>query len=186
VRSLMTEVLGLERQRATGWTLGRVLQNILWEVESGDTMWHTDPTELSRTLYPGRRPPVYNLVTVRHLGDRSTPRLEAALAPAGSSPPCIRWCPHETDSGSAPSGRLLAAASRRRACAGAGHRPDRGHVPWPRRIPTHHPTHCHRQPADPWPLHVRGGLTGYLRYRVTRHGRIVPPWITHQRQRQRR
>jgi streptomycin 6-kinase len=39
----MTEVLGLDRQRATGWTLGRVLQNILWEVESGDTMWHTDP-----------------------------------------------------------------------------------------------------------------------------------------------
>ena len=39
----MTEVLGLDRQRAAGWTLGRVLQNMLWEAESGDTVWHTDP-----------------------------------------------------------------------------------------------------------------------------------------------
>jgi streptomycin 6-kinase len=40
---LMTEVLGLDRQRAAGWTLGRVLQNVLWEVESADTIWHADP-----------------------------------------------------------------------------------------------------------------------------------------------
>jgi streptomycin 6-kinase len=40
---LMTEVLGLNRQRAVGWTLGRILQNALWEVENGDTQWHTDP-----------------------------------------------------------------------------------------------------------------------------------------------
>lgn len=40
---LMTEVLGLDRQRAAGWTLGRVLQNILWEIESGDTSWHAGP-----------------------------------------------------------------------------------------------------------------------------------------------
>ncbi|MFG2212703.1 aminoglycoside phosphotransferase family protein [Streptomyces sp. NPDC048638] len=34
---LLTEVLGLDRQRATGWTLGRVLQNALWDVEDGRT-----------------------------------------------------------------------------------------------------------------------------------------------------
>lgn len=31
----LTEVLGLDRNRATGWTLGRVLQNALWDVEDG-------------------------------------------------------------------------------------------------------------------------------------------------------
>lgn len=40
---LMTEVVGLDRQRAAGWTLGRVLQNALWEVENSDTTWHTHP-----------------------------------------------------------------------------------------------------------------------------------------------
>jgi hypothetical protein len=29
---LLTEVLGLDRQRATGWTLGRVLEPELWIV----------------------------------------------------------------------------------------------------------------------------------------------------------
>ncbi|GLX01901.1 aminoglycoside phosphotransferase family protein [Microtetraspora sp. NBRC 16547] len=33
---LMTEVLGLDRRRAVGWTLGRVLQNALWDVEDGE------------------------------------------------------------------------------------------------------------------------------------------------------
>lgn len=33
---LLTEVLGLDRQRATGWTLGRVLQNALWDIEDGE------------------------------------------------------------------------------------------------------------------------------------------------------
>ena len=40
---LMTEILNLDRQRAVGWTLGRVLQNMLWEAETGDTVGHTDP-----------------------------------------------------------------------------------------------------------------------------------------------
>jgi streptomycin 6-kinase len=40
---LMTDVLGLERQRAVGWTLGRILQELLWEAEHGDTAWHSDP-----------------------------------------------------------------------------------------------------------------------------------------------
>ncbi|WP_433472431.1 aminoglycoside phosphotransferase family protein [Spirillospora sp. CA-142024] len=34
---LLTEALGLERKRATGWTLGRVLQNALWDIEDGKT-----------------------------------------------------------------------------------------------------------------------------------------------------
>ncbi|MEV0351980.1 aminoglycoside phosphotransferase family protein [Nonomuraea sp. NPDC050680] len=32
---LLTEALGLDRQRATGWTLGRILQNALWDIEDG-------------------------------------------------------------------------------------------------------------------------------------------------------
>lgn len=33
---LMTEVMGLDRARARAWTLGRVLQNCLWDVEDGE------------------------------------------------------------------------------------------------------------------------------------------------------
>ncbi|WP_431041060.1 aminoglycoside phosphotransferase family protein [Streptomyces sp. P1-3] len=34
---LLTEVIGLDRQRAIGWTLGRALQNALWDIEDGKT-----------------------------------------------------------------------------------------------------------------------------------------------------
>ncbi|MBP2479270.1 streptomycin 6-kinase [Crossiella equi] len=34
---LLTEALDLDRRRAAGWTLGRVLQNCLWDVEDGAT-----------------------------------------------------------------------------------------------------------------------------------------------------
>lgn len=34
---LLTEVLGLDWQRAADWTLGRVLQNKLWDIEDGKT-----------------------------------------------------------------------------------------------------------------------------------------------------
>ena len=40
---LMTDILGLDRSRAAAWTLARVLQNALWDVEHDDTMWHTEP-----------------------------------------------------------------------------------------------------------------------------------------------
>jgi streptomycin 6-kinase len=40
---LMTDVLGLDRQRAIGWTLARILQNALWEAENSDTAWSTEP-----------------------------------------------------------------------------------------------------------------------------------------------
>ncbi|MFI1012398.1 aminoglycoside phosphotransferase family protein [Streptomyces sp. NPDC020965] len=33
----LTEVVGVDRGRATGWTLGRVLQNALWDIEDGKT-----------------------------------------------------------------------------------------------------------------------------------------------------
>jgi streptomycin 6-kinase len=48
---LMTDVLGLDRKRATAWTLARVLQNAIWDVERNDTMWHTEPDRaIARTL----------------------------------------------------------------------------------------------------------------------------------------
>ena len=40
---LMTDILGLDRTRATKWTLARILQNAVWDVEHDDTMWHTEP-----------------------------------------------------------------------------------------------------------------------------------------------
>ena len=40
---LMTEVLGVDRRHAVGWTLGRVLQNVLWDLKSGDTTPCTGP-----------------------------------------------------------------------------------------------------------------------------------------------
>jgi streptomycin 6-kinase len=42
---LLTEVVGLDRQRATGWTLGRVLQNVLWDIEDGAIT--LDPVQVS-------------------------------------------------------------------------------------------------------------------------------------------
>jgi streptomycin 6-kinase len=48
---LMTDILGLDRSRATAWTLARVLQNALWDVEHDDTMWHTEADRaIARTL----------------------------------------------------------------------------------------------------------------------------------------
>ncbi|MEV5566385.1 hydroxyurea phosphotransferase, partial [[Kitasatospora] papulosa] len=34
---LLTDVLGLDRARATGWTQGRLLQNTLWDIDDGRT-----------------------------------------------------------------------------------------------------------------------------------------------------
>ncbi|QDP96453.1 hydroxyurea phosphotransferase [Microlunatus elymi] len=34
---LMTEVLDLDRDRATAWTLARVLQNVVWDIENDDS-----------------------------------------------------------------------------------------------------------------------------------------------------
>jgi streptomycin 6-kinase len=51
---LMTEVVGLDRQRAIAWTLGRVLQNLLWEAESGTEMWLTGPDRAIAAALLGR------------------------------------------------------------------------------------------------------------------------------------
>lgn len=40
---LMTEILALDRGRARGWTLARILQNALWDVEHDTTSWNTEP-----------------------------------------------------------------------------------------------------------------------------------------------
>ncbi|MFH8609152.1 aminoglycoside phosphotransferase family protein [Streptomyces sp. NPDC018029] len=45
----MTEVLGLDRERARAWTLGRVLQNTLWEVQDGRPPV-ADDLEIARRL----------------------------------------------------------------------------------------------------------------------------------------
>jgi len=38
----MTDVLGLDRKRATAWTLARFLQYALRDAEHDDTIWHTE------------------------------------------------------------------------------------------------------------------------------------------------
>ncbi|MEV4743546.1 aminoglycoside phosphotransferase family protein [Streptomyces sp. NPDC049555] len=40
----LTAVLALDRRRAAGWTLGRILQNTLWEIQDGATA--LDPAQL--------------------------------------------------------------------------------------------------------------------------------------------
>ncbi|AZM53996.1 hydroxyurea phosphotransferase [Streptomyces sp. WAC 01529] len=45
----MTEVMGLDRERARAWTLGRVLQNSLWEIEDGRPLV-PDHLEVARRL----------------------------------------------------------------------------------------------------------------------------------------
>ncbi|MEU6392834.1 aminoglycoside phosphotransferase family protein [Streptomyces sp. NPDC046939] len=49
----MTDVLGLDRERARAWTLGRVLQNALWDVEDGREL-SADDLEIARRLLGGR------------------------------------------------------------------------------------------------------------------------------------
>ncbi|MFJ8849749.1 aminoglycoside phosphotransferase family protein [Streptomyces sp. NPDC102437] len=53
---LLTEVLGLDRQRATGWTLGRVLQNALWDIEDGERALDPAQTAIADALLARPRP----------------------------------------------------------------------------------------------------------------------------------
>ncbi|GGP49383.1 hydroxyurea phosphotransferase [Streptomyces sindenensis] len=46
----LTEALGLERERARAWTLGRVLQNGLWGAEEGKVRLAPDHAEIARRL----------------------------------------------------------------------------------------------------------------------------------------
>jgi streptomycin 6-kinase len=52
---LLTEALGTDRERARAWTLGRVLQHCLWEVEEGRPP-HPVPLEIAGRLRGHRRP----------------------------------------------------------------------------------------------------------------------------------
>jgi streptomycin 6-kinase len=45
----MTDVLGLDRRRAGAWTLARVLQNALWDIEEGRAL-QPDDLEIARRL----------------------------------------------------------------------------------------------------------------------------------------
>ncbi|MEU2507865.1 aminoglycoside phosphotransferase family protein [Streptomyces sp. NPDC007863] len=47
---LLTERLALDRERARAWTLGRVLQNGLWEVEEGEDELDDDQVGIVRAL----------------------------------------------------------------------------------------------------------------------------------------
>jgi streptomycin 6-kinase len=52
---LMTEVVGLDRGRAAGWTLGRILQTVLWSAENGATRLPAVPAAIARILLDGSR-----------------------------------------------------------------------------------------------------------------------------------
>ncbi|GAA2426766.1 APH(6)-I family aminoglycoside O-phosphotransferase [Streptomyces glaucus] len=47
---LLTEALGLDRARATGWTLGRLLQNSLWDIEDGETALASSSVAIAEAL----------------------------------------------------------------------------------------------------------------------------------------
>ncbi|MDJ0464944.1 aminoglycoside phosphotransferase family protein [Streptomyces sp. H27-C3] len=47
---LMTEVLGLDRERARAWTLGRLLQNGLWDVEDGESRLQEEQVVIGKRL----------------------------------------------------------------------------------------------------------------------------------------
>ncbi|MET9955230.1 aminoglycoside phosphotransferase family protein [Streptomyces sp. NPDC006339] len=51
---LLTEHLGLDRGRALAWTLGRVLQNGLWDVEDGEPALDPDQVGIARNLLARR------------------------------------------------------------------------------------------------------------------------------------
>ncbi|MEU9703541.1 aminoglycoside phosphotransferase family protein [Streptomyces sp. NPDC047981] len=51
---LLTERLGLDRDRALAWTLGRVLQNGLWDVEDGEPALDPDQVVIARSLMRAR------------------------------------------------------------------------------------------------------------------------------------
>ncbi|MFD5618538.1 aminoglycoside phosphotransferase family protein [Streptomyces yangpuensis] len=47
---LLTEAAGLDRERARAWTLGRVLQNCLWDVEDGEERLDEDQLAVAQLL----------------------------------------------------------------------------------------------------------------------------------------
>ncbi|MFE9748581.1 aminoglycoside phosphotransferase family protein [Saccharothrix saharensis] len=51
---LLTDTLALDRRRAAAWTLGRVLQNALWDVEDGETALNPEQVAIADTLLERR------------------------------------------------------------------------------------------------------------------------------------
>jgi streptomycin 6-kinase len=51
---LLTDTLALDRRRATAWTLGRVLQNALWDVEDGETALNPEQVAIAHALLDHR------------------------------------------------------------------------------------------------------------------------------------
>lgn len=47
---LMTDVLALDRDRALAWTLGRILQNGLWDIADGERRLSRDQVSIARVL----------------------------------------------------------------------------------------------------------------------------------------
>lgn len=47
---LLTDTLGLDRERARAWTLARVLQNCLWDLEDGEQGLAPEQTRVARVL----------------------------------------------------------------------------------------------------------------------------------------
>jgi streptomycin 6-kinase len=47
---LMVEVVGLDRDRAVGWTMGRILQNVLWDLGGGEDEIESEQVEIGRAL----------------------------------------------------------------------------------------------------------------------------------------
>ncbi len=54
---LLTEAVAVDRRRAVGWTLGRVLQNALWDIEDGRTTLEPAQVAIARVLLTRTGPP---------------------------------------------------------------------------------------------------------------------------------
>lgn len=52
---LLVDVLALDRRRAAGWTLGRVLQNTLWDIEDGEPGMNPVQLAVAEALAPVAR-----------------------------------------------------------------------------------------------------------------------------------
>ena len=48
---LMLEVTGIERDPAIGWTAARILQNVLWDVEGGETRMDVELVAVAHALF---------------------------------------------------------------------------------------------------------------------------------------
>jgi streptomycin 6-kinase len=47
---LMLDVTGIDRDRALGWTAGRILQNVLWDTGSGQTAIESEQAAIAAAL----------------------------------------------------------------------------------------------------------------------------------------